>query len=199
MVEVAKSAASSTTNWLDPAIVGVIAVSGIFGLFRGLLRTIAGIAGVVLGALFAGQLAAKVDPVLKQAGIQHPAVNGRWAFLIAFIAIVVVVEIAANLLVWVERFLMLGWVDRVGGLVLGLARGVLLSMILLAAVAQFDSTEFNQQARQSQIAEWMWDNAPSLVNMLPAGMRESTIRLIKDNAPFLGEPISIPPAPTKLP
>ena len=192
MAVVLIAVAATTTNWMDPAIVGVIAISGLFGLWRGLLRSIAGIAGIVLGALFAGQLAAQIDPVLKQAGIQHPAINGRWAFLIAFIAIVVVVEMAANVLVVLERFLMLGWFDRAGGLVLGLARGVLLSMILLAGVAQFDSPEFNSQVHQSQVAVWLWENVPSLTNMLPAGMRDSMIRLVQHNAPFLGEPLSTP-------
>ena len=199
MVGIATTAASTTTNWLDPAVVGIIAISGLFGLFRGLLRSLAGIAGVVLGALFAGQLADKVDPALKQAGIQHPAINGRWAFLIAFVAIVIAVEFAANLLVWVQRFMMLGWLDRAGGLALGLARGVLLSMILLAGFAQFDSAQFNQQATQSQVATWLWENAPSLASMLPPGMLESTTRLIEDKSPFLGEPLNIPAALSSLP
>ena len=199
MVDIATAAASTTTNWLDPAVVGIIAISGLFGLLRGLLRSLAGIAGVVLGALFAGKLADKVDPALKQAGIQHPAINGRWAFLIAFVAIVVAVEFAANLLVWVERFLMLGWLDRVGGLAIGLARGVLLSMILLAGFAQFDSAQFNQQATQSQIATWLWDNVPALATMLPPGMLDSTTRLIEDKSPFRGEPLNLPAALSNLP
>ncbi len=197
MILNAAAAANSSSDWLDPAITGIIVVSGLFGLWRGLLRSIAGIAGIVLGALFAGQLAVQIDPALKQAGIQHPAINGRWAFLIAFVAIVIVVEIAANLLVWVERFLMLGWIDRVGGLALGLARGVLLSMILLAGLAQFNSTDFNKQVHQAQIAVWLWENVPQLTNMLPAGMRDSMIRLVKDNAPFLGEPFGTPTPPKK--
>jgi membrane protein required for colicin V production len=199
VVGIATAAASTTTNWLDPAVVGIVAISGLFGLLRGLLRSLAGIAGVVLGALFAGKLADKVDPALKQAGIQHPAINGRWAFLIAFVAIVVAVEFAANLLVWVERFMMLGWLDRVGGLAIGLARGVLLSMILLAGFAQFDSAQFNQQATQSQVAAWLWDNVPALATMLPPGMLDSTTRLIEDQSPFRGERLNLPAALSNLP
>jgi membrane protein required for colicin V production len=187
--------ATSTTltvpaEWLDPVLLGLIALSSILGLWRGLLRSAAGLAGLVLAALFAGRLAAYMDPALKQAGMAHPAINGRWAFLIAFIAIVLAVEMVANALVWVERIMLLGWVDRLGGIAFGAARGVLLGMILLAGLAQFDSANFNQQVQKSQVAAWLWNNVPSATNMLPAGMRQSTIRLIHDRAPFLQQPLA---------
>jgi membrane protein required for colicin V production len=187
--------ATSTTltvpaEWLDPVLLGLIALSSILGLWRGLLRSAAGLAGLVLAALFAGRLAAYMDPALKQAGMAHPAINGRWAFLIAFVAIVLAVEMVANALVWVERIMLLGWVDRLGGIAFGAARGVLLGMILLAALAQFDSADFNKQVQQSQVAAWLWNNVPAATNMLPAGMRQSTIRLIHDRAPFLQQPLA---------
>jgi membrane protein required for colicin V production len=185
------AAATTTTNWLDPAIIGIMAVSAFYGLWRGLLRSMAGLVGIVLAALFAGQLAAHIDPALKQANIQHPPLNANWAFVIAFVAIIVAVELAANVLVVVERFMLLGWVDRLGGAAFGLARGVLFCMILLAGLAQFNSKQFNDQIKNANTAVWLWKNVPALTNMLPPGMRDSTIRLVEKQAPFLAETLGI--------
>ncbi len=187
MIATAATAAGTTTNWLDPVIIGVIAISAFLGIWRGLIRSIAGFAGIILAALFAGKLAALVDPPHKHAGVKEPAVNGGWTFVVAFIAIVVAVEIGANILVWVQRLMLLGWVDRLGGLIFGGARGVLLSMILLAGFAQFGSKNFNSAIKQGTVAVWLWQNVPSATKMLPAGMRDSTIRLVHDKAPFLDQ------------
>jgi membrane protein required for colicin V production len=194
VIATATTAAGTTTNWLDPTIVGIIAVSAFLGVWRGLIRSVAGFAGIILAALFAGKLAALVDPALKHAGVKQPPVNGGWTFVVAFIAIVVAVEIGANILVWVQRLMLLGWVDRLGGLIFGAARGVLLSMILLAGFAQFGSTDFNSAIKQGAVAVWLWQNVPSVTKMLPAGMRDSTIRLVHDKAPFLDQamPLSTP-------
>lgn len=185
VIAAAASSAGSTTNWIDPTVIGIVAISAFLGVWRGLLRSIAGLLGIVLGALFAGKLAALIDPTLQQSHIKHPPVNGAVAFVIAFVAIFVAVEIAANVLVWVQRLMLLGWVDRLGGLIFGGLRGVILSMVLLAAFAQFGSRDFNVAVRNSTVAVRLWQNVPSLARMLPAGMRQSTIRLVHDQAPFL--------------
>jgi membrane protein required for colicin V production len=187
LIAASAAAASTTTNWLDAVIIGILAFSTFIGVRRGLLRSVAGIVGLILAALFAGKLAALIDPSLQQAHIKHPPINGAVTFVIAFLAIVVAVEFGAGLLVWVQRLMLLGWVDRLGGGVFGLLRGVLLSMILLAGFAQFGSKDFNNTIRQATVAVWLWNNVPSVTNMLPPGMRQSTIRLVHNQAPFLGQ------------
>jgi membrane protein required for colicin V production len=187
LIAAGAAAAGTTTNWLDAIIIGILAFSTFIGVRRGLLRSVAAIVGLVLAALFAGKLAALIDPTLAQAHIQHPPINGATTFVIAFVAIVVAVEYVAGLLVWVQRLMLLGWVDRLGGALFGLARGVLLSMILLAGFAQFGSTNFNSTIRQASVAVWLWKNVPSVTSMLPPGMQQSTTRLVHDQAPFLGQ------------
>jgi membrane protein required for colicin V production len=190
LIATVAAAASTTTYWLDPVVVGIIIASAFLGLWRGLIRSVASFAGLILGAIFAGKLAAYIDPTLKQANIQHPAINGTWAFVIAFLVILVAVEIAANLVARIIRIMFLGWADRMGGAAFGLARGVLLAMILLAGLAQFNSKQFNAQVKQASTAIWLWENVPTVASMLPAGIRDSTIRLVHDQAPFLKEPYS---------
>jgi len=192
MLAVAAGTASTTTTWLDPVVIGLIALSTFYGCMRGLLRSIAGVVGLVLAAIFAGRLAAYVDPALNDAHIQHPSTNGAAAFVIAFIAIVVVVEVAANLLRFVEKIMLLGWVDRFGGALFGLFRGVLLSMILLAGFALYGSKDFNATLKQTTVAVWLWQNAAANTGMLPAGMRQSIIRLVNNQAPFTSQVSHLP-------
>jgi membrane protein required for colicin V production len=175
---------SSSPSWLDPVIIGIIITSVVLGVFRGLIRSVAGVLGLVLAALFAGRFAALFDPALDQAHIKHPPVTGAWAFVLAFIVIVVAVEVVANLLRFVQKVLFLGWIDRVGGALFGLFRGVLISMILLAGLAMFGSSQFNSEMRQAQVAVFLWQNMSGLAGMLPQGMQQSVIRLVHDQAPF---------------
>jgi membrane protein required for colicin V production len=184
------TAAGGTTgsgSWLDPVIIGIILLSVALGIMRGLVRSVAGFVGLILAALFAGRFATLLDPALDQAHIQHPPITGAVAFALAFVIIFVVVEMVANLLRFLETMLFLGWVDRVGGAIFGLVRGAILSMVVLAALAMFGSSQFNASLRKAQIAVVLWQQMPGLAAMLPPGMKQSTIRLVHDQAPFLGE------------
>ncbi len=183
---------STTTTWLDPVVIGLIALSTFYGFMRGLLRSIAGLVGLILAAIFAGKLAAFVDPALNDAGIKHPSIGGSVSFIIAFIVIVVAVEVGANFLRIVQKVMLLGWVDRFGGALFGLFRGVLLSMILLAGFSLYGSKNFNKTLKQTTVAVWLWRHASADTGMLPAGMRQSMIRLVHNEAPFLGQGIPIP-------
>ena len=183
---------STTTTWLDPVVIGLIGLSTFYGFLRGLLRSIAGVVGLILAALFAGKLAAYVDPALNDAGIKHPSIGGSVSFVIAFIAIVVAVELGANLLRIVEKVMLLGWIDHFGGALFGLIRGVLLSMILLAGFSLYGSQEFNKTLKQTTVAVWLWRHASVDTQMLPSGMRQSVIRLVNNKAPFIGQGIPIP-------
>ena len=180
--------ATDTGNWLNLVILAVIGGSAVLGLFRGLIQSLAGVGGLILGALFAGRLAVLLDPALDHANIKHPPITGGAAFVVAFLVIVIAVEIAAGFLRIVSKVLFLGWVDRLGGAAFGAVRGILLSMILLAGLTQLGTSGINNSIKQAQVAVYMWQNMNALTAMLPDGMRQSTIRLVAKQIPFLGQP-----------
>lgn len=179
---------TASGDWLDIAILVIIIGSTLLGVVRGLIQSVAGLLGLILGAVFAGQIAVMIDPALNQANIQHPPITGATAFVIAFVLIVVGVEIAAGFLRVITKMLFLGWLDRVGGAVFGLLRGVILSMILLAGMTMFNSGAFNSSIAQAQSAVYLWQNMSALTGMLPTGMQQSTIKLVTNQLPFLGQP-----------
>lgn len=176
-------------TWLEPAITGIVVASTFLGAWRGLIKTVAGLVGLVLAAFFAGRVAVWVAPILKKPYVPaHPPVNGAAAFVIAFIVIYIAVEFAAGLLRWVARLFLLGWVDRVGGAVLGFVRGVILSMVLVVGLELFGGVNFNAVVRDSTVAVWLWQNAPALTAMIPPGMQKSIESLVNGNSPFSKEP-----------
>jgi uncharacterized membrane protein required for colicin V production len=87
---------------------------------------------------------------------------------------------------------LLGWVDRLGGAVLGFIRGVLLAMVLVVGLELFGKASFNATVRDSSVTVWLWQNAPGLVAMVPPGMQKSIEGLVSGQNPFSKE---LPPAP----
>lgn len=175
----------NSTTWLEPAITAIVVASTLIGAWRGFIQTVAGLFGLVLAAFFAGRLAIWVDPVLKNSYIPpHPPVNGAVAFVIAFLVIYIAVEVAAGLLRWVARLLFLGWLDRIGGAILGFIRGVILSMVLVVGLELFGKASFNATVRDSAFAVWLWQNAPALTGMIPPGAEKSIENLVNGNSPF---------------
>lgn len=115
----------------DYAVLVVIALSVLLGFLRGVvsevLALVAWVAAVVLGKLFASDLA----PELAR-WIGDPALR----YLLAFAAIAMAVLLLASVIRLLVRSLLravgLGLIDRFLGASFGLARGVLVVLILVA-------------------------------------------------------------------
>jgi membrane protein required for colicin V production len=179
----------NSSTWLEPAIVAIVVASTLIGAWRGLIRTVAGLVGLVLAAFFAGRLAIWVDPVLSEAHLPpHPPVNGAAAFIIAFLVIYAAVEFAAGMLRWLARLFFLGWLDRVGGAVLGFIRGVILAMVLVVGLELFGAASFNATLQDSTVAVWLWQNTPALASMVPPGAVKSIESLVNGHSAFAKEP-----------
>jgi membrane protein required for colicin V production len=118
----------------DVAVLAVIGVLTLFGVLRGLVRQVVGFAGVIAGCIFAmkfyGPLAAKF-----LAGFSP--VTGH---IISFLAIFMACIIAASVVGWMTGRLVssagLGILNRIGGGLLGGAKGCLIvavvTMLLIA-------------------------------------------------------------------
>jgi uncharacterized membrane protein required for colicin V production len=119
----------------DLFCVGLIALLAIWGLIRGMVRQIFGIlgfvGGVVLSRMFADQLG---SAFAKDLGL--PVVVATVAMsIVIFIAAEVAAKVAGSLLAHLFKGGFTGAVDRVGGLALGFAKGVLTAWAVASIVA----------------------------------------------------------------
>jgi len=119
-------------TWLDYAVLGVLALSIAWGIWRGLVREIMSLAGWVIAFLAANLFAAPLAEQLP-ASISRPEYRGLVAFVAIFLLTLVVTTLGA---VWLAKVLHasgLGGLDRLLGALFGLLRALLI--VLAAAIA----------------------------------------------------------------
>lgn len=150
---------------LDYAVLGVITVSVLWGLWRGLVREVISIAGWVLAFVAANVLAVPLADVLPRA-IPTPELRLLTAFLGIFIAVLVVAALSGLLLSKVVKAAGLGGLDRLLGSVFGLARGLLI-VVAFALVAGLTSVPRHAYWRDSVSGPLLARTALALRPWLP--------------------------------
>ena len=119
-------------SWLDYAILGVLAVSMVWGIWRGFVREVISLAGWVLAFLAANAVAGPLGDALPTS-ISSPEVRVLVAFLIVFIFTLSIATVAGMLLSRLLKAAGLGGLDRTLGGLFGLARGVVILLALAIA------------------------------------------------------------------
>lgn len=116
-------------SWLDYAILGVLAVSVVWGILRGFVREVISLAGWVLAFLAANAVADPLGDALPTS-ISSPEVRVLAAFLIVFIFTLSIATMVGMLLSKLLKSAGLGGLDRTLGGLFGLARGVVILLAL---------------------------------------------------------------------
>jgi len=117
---------------LDIAIVAILVLSLLLGVWRGFVREIFSLAGWVLAFLAANAVAAPIGDALPTA-IARPEVRVLIAFIVVFVFTLSATALAAMLVSKLFKAAGLGGVDRTLGGVFGLARGVVILLAITIA------------------------------------------------------------------
>lgn len=123
-------------NAFDIIVAVILGYCLIRGIFRGLVKEVASIVGV-LGGFFAaytfyGGVAAQLARF-----ISNPAYRNILGFLAIFCAVVIVVNLLAIVVKYLMKIVFMGWLDRVGGLGFGLVKGVMIVSVIFMALTAF--------------------------------------------------------------
>ncbi len=106
------------------------------GIFRGLVKEISSIIGVI-GGFYAGYtfyptLAGTIGKIFS-----NPAYARLVAFLLIFIGVYLAISICGVIIKYFMNIVYLGWIDRIGGALFGLAKAVLIAAVLVIAFTAF--------------------------------------------------------------
>ncbi len=160
-------------GWLDLALLGVLAISVIVGLVRGLVFEVLSLLGWLV-AWFAAQWAAPQIAPWLPVGTPGGGHNHGLAFALGFVAALLVWALLARLVRLLVHATPLSLADRLLGAGFGALRGGVL-LLALATVVAFTPAAQSQPWRESQGARWLGQTLATLKPLLP----ESAARLLR--------------------
>jgi membrane protein required for colicin V production len=140
-------------NLFDIIILTVLFLFALKGLVRGLVNEASSLTGLVLG----GWLAYRFYPTLAvpiRTALHVPAhVSAFLAFMLLLLLTGIVAHIAGNILTAALKLVMLGSLNRLGGILIGTAEGALLLCLLFStATSSFMPETVRQKVRASKSA-----------------------------------------------
>jgi len=150
-------------SWLDIAIIVILIIPTFMGLKAGIIKTVLSFAGVVIGVLLAGRYYAALAENLTF--ISQPNLANIAAFAIILIGVMIVAGIASTVLTKLISIVLLGWVNRLGGAILGLLLGGTFCGALLAIWVKF--LGISDPIADSALAILLLEYFPLILAILP--------------------------------
>jgi membrane protein required for colicin V production len=162
-------------GWVDAVLAGVLLLSVIVGVMRGVVFELLSLAGWVAAWFAAQWLAPQVAPHVP-VGAQGSALNHGAAFALTFIAALIVWGLAARLVRLLIRATPLSPLDRLLGAMFGLVRGAVL-LLAVATVIGFTPLVKSAAWQQSRGAAILNAVLQGLLPLLPPQMSEHRVRV----------------------
>jgi len=123
-------------NPFDILIIVILGYSLVRGLFRGMVKEISSIIGV-FGGFYAAYTYYMVLAKLLSGLIHDVSYLNILSFLIIFCCVLIIVSVLGVIIKYLLNIAFLGWVDRIGGLIFGIIKAILIVSVLFISLTAF--------------------------------------------------------------
>ena len=141
-------------NWADWAIIGIITISGLYSLRGGFIKEALSltiwVTAFVVARLFAPSLSTLLEDFL-----QTPSVRIGAAFVLLFVATLMVGALINNLIGMLVQATGLSGTDRILGVGFGVIRGALIVVVVVALLVRSPMVEDSWWARSQLIPHFL--------------------------------------------
>ena len=127
----------------DLVFLALVAVSAAVGLWKGFILQLFGLAGLFVGVFVAYRLSTKIAGWWSNQFAVDIVAAKVVTFIILMIAVCVLIILCAKLLTKVANFTMLGWVNRLFGMIFGVAQTVLIFAAVAYAIDSLKLSEIS--------------------------------------------------------
>lgn len=136
----------------DFAVIAILLVSLLLGLWRGLVYEVLSLVGWPVAFVLSRLFADDVAPMMPG---EHETMRIALAYAAVFIVVLIVWGVLAWLLSRLVKAAGLSWLDRMMGVLFGVLRGVLVILVLvwLAGLTPIPEQPFWRAAKTSRVAE----------------------------------------------
>ena len=152
-------------NPFDILIIVILGYSLVRGLFRGLVKEVSSVIGV-LGGFYAAytyykDLAGFLSGIINEISYLHIS-----SFLIIFCGVLILVSVLGVIIKYLLNIAFLGWVDRIGGVVFGLAKGALIVCVLFISLTAFlpKGSAFIKNSVLAPHVSWMSEKMAKVIS-----------------------------------
>ncbi len=118
-------------NYLDIIILSVVIFFFIKGLFRGFFQEVFGLVGIVVALILATKYMSDLAAWLDNWVSIPPAFTTLLGFLLIFFCIIFLSHLTAHLLQRIFKYSFLGWLEKIGGGVVGFLKGATIISLLI--------------------------------------------------------------------
>jgi membrane protein required for colicin V production len=160
-------------NWADYSIAGIIFISALIGLLRGFIKEILSL--IIWGASFyIGFKFCEPCSYYFSSHITNASLRISTAFIILFTVTIIIGSIISHLITNLTNKNSLKSPDRALGMFFGIARGILVTAVLLLLLS-IGIKEKSSWQKKSYLAPKFKDAVDWMQTFLPNGTKESNI------------------------
>ena len=152
-------------NWVDIMVLVLVLGAGFMGWRNGVIRWAFTLIGGIFGVILAGQLYKTLAPAVPFG--DSDAVKQLVAFGVIFVAVMIGAWIAARIVKATLKVLLLGWVDSVAGLALGVAAGAVAATAIISVMGSLPVGRVQDAVNGSTLAEPLSENLGFVRSFLP--------------------------------
>jgi membrane protein required for colicin V production len=176
-------------NLFDWFLIATLAYSTIVAFFRGIIREIFSLGGLIAGILIASWNYNRLAMYLQRL-IATPSVAEMVSFLLLVIGVMVLSALLGRALNRTAHAIGLGFFDRILGAVFGFARGCLFGVAILMAIAAF--YPHSTWIKNSQLSSYFLAGAHAVSFVVPHDLQQRILdgaAQLKHNAPYWIKPL----------
>ena len=123
-------------NALDIFIIVVVSFCLIRGIFRGLIKELSSIIGVLAGFYGAYTYYMRLAELLSR-WISDQGYLNVFSFLVIFCCVFILISVLGVVIKYLLNVAFLGWIDRICGASFGLIKGILIVSVVLISLTAF--------------------------------------------------------------
>jgi membrane protein required for colicin V production len=152
-------------NPFDILIIVILGYSLVRGLFRGLVKELSSIVGV-LGGFYAAYTYYNVLAGWLSRLIHDISYLNILSFLIIFCGVLIIVGVLGVIIKYLLNIAFLGWIDRIGGVVFGVLKGILIVSILFITLTAFlpKGTAFIKNSELAPHVSWISEKMANVIS-----------------------------------
>lgn len=156
-------------NWFDVFILILLTYCAINGYKSGLIKQLASLAGIIIGAIISGKISSIIYPYVQNTLQLSDYLTAPLSYIIAFLFILLFFYIIGMMLNTIVNTIKMGTFNKLAGVVLCSTKWVILISILINIVTKADQREKwaeEKMSKNSLTYQYIQPIAPAIIPYL---------------------------------